>query len=151
MNSVTVIGLKSLSYPETRALVLLEVNYNNNVYNWEIFCPENKSLDEFLNEETKQKIYADIERKELEWENLSPKTKLVPSFENFGEDNLVEIPIQKEEIVKPDIPDYYAKRREHYPTLGDQLDAIWKGIDSDEFISMVQRIQEVKQNYPKSN
>lgn len=146
MNSVTITGIKTMDYPENRVLLLLNVIYNGNMYGWQIFCDQNKSFEEFLTEEVKQKIYADIEKKELEWENLNPKTRTIEdSFANEP----ITIEIKKEEIVKPDIPDYYAKRREEYPSLGDQLDAIWKGTNSDEFISMSQKIQEIKQKYPK--
>lgn len=146
MNSVTITGIKTMDYPENRVLLLLNVIYNGNMYGWQIFCDQNKSFEEFLNEEVKQKIYADIEKKELEWENLNPKTRTIEdSFTNEP----ITIEIKKEEIVKPDIPDYYAKRREEYPSLGDQLDAIWKGANSSEFISMSQKIQEIKQKYPK--
>lgn len=147
MNNVTITGIKTMDAPETRALLFLNVNYNGNMYGWQIFCDPNKSLDEFLNEDTKQKIYADIEKKELEWQNLNPKTRTI---EDPFTNETITIDIQKDEIVRPDIPDYYAKRRNEYPSLGDQLDAIWKGSDSNEFNLMIQKIQEVKQKYPKN-
>jgi hypothetical protein len=61
----------------------------------------------------------------------------------------VEVLITKEEIVKPSIPDYYALRRSEYPSLGDQLDAVWKGLDSQAFIEMQAKIAAVKAKYPK--
>lgn len=61
----------------------------------------------------------------------------------------LEIPITKEEIVKASIPDYYALRRNEYPKLSDQLDAIWKGQDSEAFLNMKNKILEVKTKYPK--
>jgi hypothetical protein len=43
---------------------------------------------------------------------------------------VITVDIEKSEIVKPEIPDYYAKRRAEYPSIGDQLDAFWKGGDA---------------------
>ena len=136
-----------MEFPETRALLLLEVVYNGNTYDWQIFCKEGMSHNDFLTEEIKQKIYDDIQKKEDEWENLTPKTRTVSDILGDGE---MVVDIQKEEIVKPDIPDYYAKRRNEYPALGDQFDAIFKGVDSLEYQNILQRIQEVKQKYPKT-
>ena len=64
-----------------------------------------------------------------------------------GEDTIVDI--QKEEIVRPDSPDYYALRRAEYPPLTDQLGAIAKGLDSLEYQSILAKIAEVKLKYPK--
>jgi hypothetical protein len=57
------------------------------------------------------------------------------------------VPIEKSEIVRPDIPDYYAKRRAEYPPIGDQLDALWKGDEAQ--ADMFDRIAAVKTKYPK--
>jgi uncharacterized coiled-coil DUF342 family protein len=43
--------------------------------------------------------------------------------------------------------EYQRKRLSEYPSIGDQLDAIWKGGDSYE--EMLARIIEVKVKYPK--
>ncbi len=45
------------------------------------------------------------------------------------------------------VSDYAAKRVEEYPSLADQLDAIWKGGDYAE--EMRQRIMEIKDQFPK--
>ncbi len=42
---------------------------------------------------------------------------------------------------------YQELRREEYPTVGDQLDAIWKGGAAAE--EMRQRVMAVKEKYPK--
>ena len=63
---------------------------------------------------------------------------------------ITEAPISKEEIVKPSIPDYYALRRSEYPSLGDQLDAVWKGTASQAFLDMQAKIALVKAKYPKT-
>lgn len=57
---------------------------------------------------------------------------------------------KKGEIVCPDIPDYYAKRRSEYPPLADQLDAFWKGEASQDYQNMLAKIQAVKNKYPKT-
>ena len=43
--------------------------------------------------------------------------------------------------------DYAQRRKEAYPPIGDQLDALWKGGDAAE--SMRQKILAVKDQYPK--
>jgi hypothetical protein len=43
--------------------------------------------------------------------------------------------------------DYVRLRRHEYPSMGDQLDAIWKG--GAEADAMRKRIEEVKAKYPK--
>lgn len=146
MNTITIKGLKNMDYPETRVLLLLDVIYNGNKYGWQIFCPEGINHNDFLTEEVKQKIYDNIQTKEDEWANLDPKTRVIPGM--FGEDDII-VDIQKEEIVRPDIPDYYAKRRSEYPSIGDQLDAFWKGSESQDYIDMVNKIQSIKTKYPK--
>ena len=45
--------------------------------------------------------------------------------------------------------DYAKRRKEEYPEIGDQLDALWKGGDAAE--SMRQKILAVKDQYPKSD
>ena len=98
-------------------------------------------------ESSKTKIQQDIDAKELEWSN-HPKIKYEQDLMNPGV--TIEVQVSKEEIVKPDYPDYYALRRNEYPKIGDQLDALWKGIDSPEFTNVMNKIQEVKQKYPKA-
>lgn len=43
--------------------------------------------------------------------------------------------------------DYAKRRREAYPSIGDQLDALWKG--GEEAAKMKQKILDVKNQYPK--
>lgn len=51
--------------------------------------------------------------------------------------------------------DYRAKRREAYPPIGDQLDALWKALAADPSAipapaaEMLIKIQSVKQQIPK--
>lgn len=42
---------------------------------------------------------------------------------------------------------YKAKRQAEYPTIGDQLDALWKGGDA--AAEMLVKVQAVKAKYPK--
>lgn len=43
--------------------------------------------------------------------------------------------------------DYAEKRKKEYPSLGDQLDAIWKG--GADFDAMKTKVMAVKEKYPK--
>jgi len=43
---------------------------------------------------------------------------------------------------------YIAKRVAEYPSIGDQLDAIWKGGDA--AAAMLSKVQAVKNKYPKA-
>lgn len=45
--------------------------------------------------------------------------------------------------------DYRELRKSEYPTIGDQLDALWKG--GDELTKMSERIAAVKEKYKKPN
>jgi hypothetical protein len=46
-----------------------------------------------------------------------------------------------------DAHSYIAKRQSEYPTIGDQLDALWKGGDAQ--TEMLARVMAVKAKYPK--
>lgn len=43
---------------------------------------------------------------------------------------------------------YRELRKDEYPSIGDQLDALWKG--GEDATEMLQRIMDVKNKYPKS-
>lgn len=149
-NSIQLTGVQTLTPPETRALLYLTVTMNDTTYEWSTFMPPGQTFDAFL-EQRAPFIYAEITAKEAEWAALTPKTRLVDT--GFGAPE--EVPIAKEEIVRPDNPDYYAQRRDAYPAIGDQLDAIWKGVASlgltptPEIQQVLQQIQAVKAQYPK--
>jgi hypothetical protein len=146
MSEVALTGLASNIEGENRALAYLEVNHNNTVYNWQIFIPNDiENLQSYL-DSSKLSILADIDSKEAAWVALEPKTRTI-NDPITGES--VESPISKEEVVKPSVPDYYALRRSEYPSLGDQLDAVWKGSDSQAFSDMQAKIAAVKAKYPK--
>lgn len=147
MSEINLTGLASNIENEDRALAYLEVNHNNNIYNWQIFIPNDvQDLAQYL-DSVKQSILDDIDSKEAQWASLEPKTRTVS--DPMMPDQIVTVDISKDEIVKPSIPDYYALRRNEYPKLGDQLDAMWKGTDSQAFLDMQYKILEVKAKYPK--
>lgn len=142
--TVHMTGLFTPPAPESRDIAYLEVTHNGNVYNWSIFIPQGINVGEYI-VSIEQRIYNEIDYKEAEWAALDPKTRTITDIN--GDEIVVDI--TKEEIVKPDDPDYYALRRTEYPALGDQLDAFWKGPDSIEYTNMQNKIQEVKLKYPK--
>lgn len=144
-SSIMLEGVQSLPPPETRALVLLKVEHKGNTYSWTVFCPSGVELQDFL-ANVGPTVEAQIDAKEAAWEALQPKTRTLTD-PMTGESREVEI--VKEEIVRPDFPDYYAMRRDNYPAIGDQLDAFWKGPASPEYADMLQRIAEVKNKFPK--
>lgn len=147
MSSINLVGLASNLPDENRALAYIEVQHNDNTYNWQIFIPPNvENIDQFI-QSAQQSILNDIDLKELAWTELEPKTTTV---DDPVTGQPIEIPITKEEIVKPSIPDYYALRRNEYPSLGDQLDAMWKGVSSQAFLDMQAKIASVKAKYPKT-
>jgi len=146
MTTINLVGLASNLPDENRALAYIEVIHNDVKYDWQIFIPSNiDNINEFL-QISQESIINDIYSKELVWAELNPKTKTIDD-PMTGEP--IEVPISKEEIVKPSIPDYYALRRNEYPSLGDQLDAVWKGSDSQAFSDMQAKISAVKTKYPK--
>ena len=141
--SISLEGLMSPGGDETRALALLKVDHNGLTYDWQAYVPPNTDLTTFI-AQSEATIKAQIDAKEAVWAALTPKTREVTD-PITGEAKTV--PIEKSEIVRPDIPDYYAKRRAEYPSIGDQLDALWKGGDAQ--TAMQAQIAAVKTKYPK--
>lgn len=141
-------GLSSLGGNEERALADISVQYNGTTYLWKIYVPQGTvDLGLFL-EASKPKIEADIDAKEAEWAALDPKTRTIED-PLTGEITIVDI--QKDEIVRPTVPDYYALRRNEYPMITTQLDAIWKGPGSTDYEALQNEILQVKQKYPNPN
>ena len=120
----------------------LERELPGETYDWQMFIPAGASLGEYV-ESSAARLGAEIDAKEAEWV-VAPKTR---EIEDPMTGETITVPIEKSEIVRPNIPDYYAKRRAEYPALGEQLDAMWKGGDA--MTAMQARIQAVKQKYPK--
>ena len=144
--SISLEGLRSFNNEEDRSLADIKVEYNNNIYDWQIYIPSNVSISEYL-ESKKIAIQADIDNKETIWNEMTNKTRVIENSIT-GESFVVDI--DKSEVVKADIPDYYAKRRAEYPSIGDQLGALWKGVNSIEFTSMIESISQIKLKYPKN-
>jgi hypothetical protein len=142
------IGLKGIftpPAPETRDIAHLEVVHNGNTYNWMVYTSQGVDIaDSLASMETR--IYAEIDYKEAQWAALEPKTRIELNRITMEE---TVVDIAKEEVVKPDYPDYYALRRNEYPIMGDQLGGISKGIDSAEYQDILTKIQAVKDKYPK--
>lgn len=142
--SISLEGLMSPGGEETRALAMVKVEHNGQTYDWQMFIPEGVNLSEYVTN-AEATVKAQIDAKEAAWTALTPKTREIED-PMTGETTTQDIP--KDEIVRPDIPDYYAKRRVDYPSIGDQLDAFWKGGDA--ATAMLAKIQAVKDKYPKA-
>lgn len=141
--SISLEGIVSLGGNETRALAHLKIEHNNQTYEWQAFVPPNTDLTSFMSQ-SEATIKTQIDAKEAEWAALTPKTRNI-NDPLTGETKTV--PIEKSEIVRPDIPDYYAKRRSEYPSIGDQLDALWRGGSA--HTEMLAQIAAIKTKYPK--
>ena len=141
--SISLEGLQSGVAGEDRAIAMLKVEHNGQTYDWSLYIPPNVDLSDYITSKESD-IYADIDAKESQWEALTPKTR--ESVDPFtGETQISDI--DKSEIVRPDFPDYYAKRRAEYPPLAEQLDAMWKGGNAS--TNMQATINEIKTRYPK--
>lgn len=143
MTTVALTGLQSGITGEERALANLQVEHNGQTYDWQVYVPPETDLGAFINASA-VRVGAEIDAKEAEWAALNPKTRDIVDPMTGG---TTTVPIDKSEIVRPDIPDYYAKRRAEYPPLGEQMDAMWKGGDA--MTAMQAKIQAIKQKYPK--
>lgn len=143
MATISLEGLASGVTGEERAVAYIKVQHNGQTYDWKAFVPPMQDLQVYLNSITDQ-VAADIDAKEAAWAALTPKTREIED-PLTGEKTTVDI--QKGEIVRPDDPDYYAKRRAEYPPLAEQLDAVWKGGQAQ--ADMLAKIQAIKTKYPK--
>lgn len=143
--SISLEGLLSGIQGEERALAQVKVEHNGQTYNWELFIPVDEDLSQYI-AASEARVKAEIDAKEAEWEALDPKTRTIE--DPFG-GRTETVPIEKSEVVRPEIPDYYAKRRAEYPPLAEQLDAFWKGPGSEAYTAMQARIAEIKRKYPK--
>lgn len=136
-------GIASNIEGEERGLAYLKVEHNGQTYDWQIFVPPGADLSAFLASK-EAAIKTDIDAKEAAWAALTPKTREIDDM--MG--GKTTVPIDKSEIVRPDVPDYYAKRRAEYPSLAEQLGAMWKGGDA--AAEMAARIEAIKAKYPKT-
>ena len=136
-------GLQSGMTGEERALAILKVTHKGQTYDWSLYIPQGADLSAYITSK-EAAIYADIDAKEAAWA-VAPKTRQVDD-PMTGETTTVDI--DKSEVVRADVPDYYAKRRAEYPAMGEQLDAMWKGGEAAD--AMLAKIAEIKAKYPKS-
>ena len=143
--SIELTGLYTPPAPETRSIAYLNVQHNGQTYDWIIYVPQDVSVGEYVTA-SEAGIYVQIDAKEAQWDALDPKTRTIT--DPFT-DETITVDIQKSEIVHPDSPDYYALRRAEYPSIGDQLGAIAKGLDSAEYLDIQAKIAAVKSKYPK--
>lgn len=146
MTTISLKGINSFQNDE-RSIAFLDVNYNSQNYEWSIFIPTHATnLSEFLSDaNTISIIENQIQEKEDQWNVLDPKYTIVTDpFTNEE----IHIDILKSDIVKPDIPDNYAKRRMEYPPLVEQVAAMWKGPSSVDYVNVQNKIKEVKDKYP---
>lgn len=145
---ISIEGLASPGGAETRAIVYIDVQYSGNLYKWQLFVPSNVTDLGAYVESCRASIEADIDAKEAQWAALDPKTR---EYTNPFTEEITIVDIPKSEIVRPDDPDYYARRRAEYPPLSEQLDALWKGSGSLNYVQLEQQIAEIKSRHPKTH
>ena len=143
--TITLTGLYTPALPETRNIANIDVVHNDVTYQWQIYIPQEVDIATYLADST-ARVAAEIDAKEYIW-LTAEKTKTIDT--GFGD--AITFSVNKQDIVAPDIPDYYAKRRDAYPPIGEQMGAIFKGVDSVDFQTMQSAIQAVKDMYPKPN
>jgi hypothetical protein len=141
--SISLEGLVTVGGDETRALTHLKVVHNAQTYDWQRFIPPGMDLQVFMATQ-EASVKAEIDAKEAEWAALTPKTR---DTEDPFTGEITTVDIDKSEVVRPTMPDYFAQRRAAYPSIGDQLDAQWKGGADAE--AMQAKIDAVKAQYPK--
>lgn len=141
-------GVQAENGKDERLVASLKITVDGVEYDWMTFAPANvPDLLIFL-EETAPILEAEIRYKEAKWAALNPKTR-VEIHPMTGE--TVTVNMAKSEVVRPENPDYYARRRQEYPAINEQLDALWKGPNSQAFLDMEAKIKAVKEKYPKPN
>lgn len=112
-------GLLTPGGLEDRDIIVLDVEYKKNTYSWSIYSVPGQSIEDSI-------------------------TNALTSIEQK-----IATQLAAGEEPTPEIPDYYAKRRTEYPSIGDQLGAIAKGLDSPEYLEILAKINAVKAKYPK--
>jgi hypothetical protein len=124
-------GLQSGIAGEDRAIAILKVEHNGQTYDWMTFVPPDTNLATYI-AASEARVKDEIDVKEAAWAAL---------------DSDAQEALNKSDVVRADNPDYYASRRAEYPSLADQLDAMWKGGYA--MTEMAAKIITVKQKYPK--
>ena len=143
---MTKIDLKGIQNSADRILAYLLITLNDVEYDWSVYIPidEMGNISDYL-DRIAPDIFTEINAKENIWQTMD-KTR-VQTDPITGEQ--ISIEINKNEIVRPDIPDYYDLRKQSYPPLGDQMDAVWRGNQSTDYWETYEKIEEVKQKFPK--
>lgn len=146
--TLTLDGLAAVD-SETRSIAHVTADYDGNIYKWSVYVPDAVvNLSNFLSLALiTNRVKNQIDAAEAEWAALDPKTRTI--INELGEEVIV--PILKEEVVRPTIPDYYTRRRLGYPPLGEQLDAIWKGLanpSDQDYLDMAAKIAAIKTRFP---
>jgi len=146
MNNLAISGIKDGDLTDDRITIFLTVEYNGEMFDWFVKQPKyfGGTFQEYV-DSVQNSVYADIESKLQEWNNLEPKTLSVTD-PFTGE--TVTVNRERSEIIKPTYPDYYLLRAQEYPSLVEQMDSFWKGGDARQ--EMQELIAAVKTKYPKS-
>lgn len=135
--SLTITGIQTVG---DRCFIYIDIDHNGQIYKW---IDYDLSFEQVA---AKESVYTDyIDLKELEWEELEPKTRTIES--PMGGEPIT-VPISKEEIVCPP-PDYVALRKAEYPPIADYLDGVVKN-DEAQIDTYIDACQAVKEKYPKS-
>ena len=136
-------GLVSGNATDERIKVLLTVTVDGEAFDWFVMVPPSAEWRQYL-QDNEQAIIDSVEAKATEWEDTDPT--VIITDPTTGEQT--EIAISKQDFVKPDYPDYWVKRKQAYPSLAEQLGAIWKGGDDQQEMSDL--IASIKEQYPKA-
>ena len=135
-------GLLSGNAADERSRLSLSVTLDGDTFDWFVMVPPSADWRQYL-VESEQAILDAVQAKIIEWETTSPITIITDPI--TGEET--EVPISKQDFVKPEYPDYWVKRKQSYPALAEQLGAIWKGGDDQQAMSDL--IASIKEQYPK--
>jgi hypothetical protein len=135
-------GLLSGNAADERTKLSLSVTLDDDTFDWFLMVPPSADWRQYL-VDSEQEILDAVQAKITEWETTSPTTIIIDDI--TGEQT--EVPISKQDFVKPDYPDYWVKRKQAYPALAEQLGAIWKGGDDQQAMSDL--IVSIKEQYPK--
>lgn len=145
---IQLIGIKSpdINSDETRDIVHVMVEHptTKQTYIWSVYRDQSIPLDVFL-ATCQETIKSEIDYKEAIWKVSKTEKKKI-SDENGIEK---EVPIEKIEIVKPEIPDYYALRRKEYPSLAEQIGALINPDATPSLDEVRTKVLDVKLKYPK--
>ena len=148
--NIKIKNLASNLVNDDRSLADVEVNYNNNDYNWKVYIPSNVSnIDSYL-QSIENSIFEDIQHKENIWSNMTEEDKIITKTDPET-NQTISYTLTKNDIVKPQIPDNYAIRKSLYPSIGEQLDSYWAGPGSSKYQAMLEKIKNIKQTYPTNS